>query len=278
MLSIFITAAIISFVVAVVLILINLTINKLFRLDIGGMFKLPKSYLIKDVLFISLVLFVFQVLLFLVNLNSVIYIFIVVVVVVSYPSIIQPYRLIKVGSYRNCELEKWLFVTVKIKCAVLISPKKFSNALAFGLLPMSKVIIISKDLYDNLTECQLKAIILHEAAHIKHRDLFILNAFSILFAFIQALLLSFLLANNYANQHTVLYFTYIGICGVALYFIPAPLYRYMELKADCFASNIVGSEMYVEMLVELDKITLQGLSKSDFYHPSLDKRIRNVCK
>lgn len=155
------TAAIISIIVAVFLILSNLVIDKLFKLDIGGLFNLSGKYLVVDAAAFAGIIFLYQLIFILTGRSSIFFVFLMVSILTTYPVLIQPYRLLRSGTYRSSELEEWLYTKTGIKAAILVSPKKISNALAFGVLPISRAIIISKDLQDNMTQSQLHAIVLH---------------------------------------------------------------------------------------------------------------------
>lgn len=272
------TAAIISIVVAVILIISGFLINKIFGLDIGGLFNLSGKYLIVDITVFAVIIFLYQLIFILTGRSSIFFVFLMASILTTYPVLIQPYRLLRSGTYRNSELEEWLQMKTGIKAAILVSPKKFTNALVFGVLPVSRAIIISKDLQENMTQSQLHAIVLHEAGHLKLKHTAILAVVNIVTAFALSLVLIFLLRNHVMDYSPLLYFTILDICGLSLYFIPAPLYRRLELKADSFAGRYVGGGSYAEMLLRLDEITNSGVSNNDFYHPSLKKRIINVKK
>jgi hypothetical protein len=53
---------------------------------------------------------------------------------------------------------------------------------------------------------------------------------------------------------------------------------FLEYDADRFAAKIVGKDAYTSMLKTLDGVTGGKLTKGDFLHPNLEKRIRNVEK
>ena len=271
------TATVISITVAAILTTSNFIISKVFKLDLSGLFGSSSKYLIIDALFFASILFILQVtILLLGGKGSVIYVFLTVAILVSFPVLIRPYRLVKSGTYRNYELEEWLFSKTGVKPSVLISPKKFSNALADGVLPISKVIVISRDLYENLTTDQLYAILLHEAGHLKSKHTIIIWILNVISAFTISLLIMFLLQNNVANEATFFYFLSIGACALSLYFAQVPIYRRFELAADLFASMHIGEKIYINTLYKLDDLSSSGLSNNDFHHPPLKKRVANV--
>jgi Zn-dependent protease with chaperone function len=240
--------------------------------------NLPRKHLIRDALALSVILFLFQSIFILLEKRSLFLVFIMVAVLSLYPVLIRPYRLIKQGTYRNSGLEKWLYEQTQMKAVILVSPKKFGNALAYGILPVSRVIIISKDLYDGFTPDQIHGIVLHEAGHLKYRHTLVLTVYNSIAAFLQSLLLMFLLRNNVMNESPLVYFSLIGAFALLQYFLPAPVYRLMELKADSYAARYLGGLSYAETLRRLDELTDSGVSKNDFYHPPLSKRIKNVEK
>ena len=51
---------------------------------------------------------------------------------------------------------------------------------------------------------------------------------------------------------------------------------FLEYDADLFAARRVGKTQYISMLKNLDQYTEGRLTKGDFLHPKLEKRIRNV--
>ena len=270
------TAAVTSITVAVIITLSNFIINKVFKLDLGWLLGSSYKRMVIDTICFAVILFIFQVIILLIGGGSILYVFVATTIIASYPVLVRPYRLVKSGTCRNHELEEWLFSKTKVKSSVLISPKKFTNALADGVLPVSKVIVISQDLYENLTTDQLYAVLLHEAGHLKNKHTIIIWLFNVITAFIISLLIMLLLRNNLANEAPLLYFLSLGACGLSLYFAQAPIYKRFELAADLFASEHIGKHIYINTLYRLDELTSSGLSNNDFYHPSLKKRVDNV--
>lgn len=267
-----ITAVIISIIAAVFLISSSLVLNKFSRVAFT---EFSTRNLFIDSGVTAIVIFCFQILALNFEINSMLIIFLAVSCIALYPNIIQPYRLVNRYLYRDKKMEMRLTMKSGLKVPIVMSPKKFNNAVAFGVLPFSRVIVISKELNERLSSSQLEAIVLHEAAHIKYRHVLIVNLFNITTAFIQAVVLSLMLKYN-VQDNILIYLGCLSICALFLYFAPALIYRRFELRADKFASVIVGKDTYTGMLNELDAITSLGLTNNDFYHPSLKTRISNV--
>lgn len=271
-------AAAVSLAVATFFGAFNALIDKIFGLDLRGVTGLPKKHLVWDALVAAAILFLLQSIFIFTRMNSLFIVLVFVSILTLYPSLIQPYRLLRRGTFRDRDLEKWIREQTHIEAVVLVSPKKFVNALAFGVLPALKIIIISEALREGMTTQHLHGILLHEAGHLKSRHVTTIALFSVVAACLQTILLTFMLRADMPLRHPFTYFSSLGACASLLYFLPAPLYRLMELRADSFAAHHVGPKVYADALRRLDELSGGAVTNSDFYHPQLKKRIENVSK
>lgn len=202
-------------------------------------------------------------------------------ILLSYGFIIKPYLYAMRAKNRDLETENRLLRELGIHAKVFVHEKNFTNALTFGALPFSSIIIISKDLYQNLDSNDLFAIVLHELGHVKKNHMLYLYIYNIVMAVTYSNVVTYIL--RYNDVFPTLQFLLIlmasgGALGLLWYFLIAPGMRFFEYRADAFAARILGSEQYCKMLNNLETVTKGAVSSYDFYHPSLKNRLRNAAK
>lgn len=201
-------------------------------------------------------------------------------ILLSYGFIIKPYLYAMRAKNRDLETENRLLRELGIHAKVFVHEKNFTNALTFGALPFSSIIIISKDLHENLDRDDFYAIVLHELGHVKKNHMLYLYIYNIVMAVAYSKVITYIL--RYDDVFPTLQFLLIlmasgGALGLLWYFLIMPGMRFFEYRADTIAARIVGSDQYCKMLNNLETITKGALSSFDFYHPSLKNRLRNAA-
>lgn len=199
-------------------------------------------------------------------------------ILLSYGFIIKPYVYSITTKNRDFELETKLKNDFNLNVKIFIHDIHFKNALTFGALPFSNIVVISQSLYQDFDKKIIYAIILHEIGHIKGFHMLFVFIYNLIMTLLFNYLLSFLLINSLNSWFFVILIMSCIIYGLIWYFLPVPLMRLFEFKADVFSSNFIGSDSYINVLKQMDSKTNGALSKNDFYHPPLYKRIENVNK
>ncbi len=197
-------------------------------------------------------------------------------VFVSYGFILKPYIYSRKAKNRDWELEKYV-KTCGYKVKIFISEKNFSNVLSYGSIPVSNIIILSKDIKTKFDNIDQRAIILHEIGHIKKFHLLYIYIYNLIVVFSFSNMLKYIFREYHEKQLLIIVFSCL-IFGLLWYFLIVPIMRIFEYQADLFASKIIGKEEYIQMLYKFDILTHQALSNNDFYHPSLKNRISYVSK
>jgi len=164
---------------------------------------------------------------------------------------------------------------------IYVTNFELTNAMASGFFKNNRVIVIGNTLLERLTEGELFAIISHEEAHHKAKDLIMYFGLMSLATFVFIIgvmwfpvLISFVLPS--LDKGFV-----IGIFGGlhALVFY-AILYSKVshnaEYRADIFAANIAGEINIINALNHLNSMTNGLLLKGSLTHPKLEKRILNI--
>jgi Zn-dependent protease with chaperone function len=209
-----------------------------------------------------------------------IFIFFIIAIFPTYEYFIQPIFLLYSNNLTRAEeLEKKNHFLKEYK--VFISKKYFANAFAFGVIPSTKAIIISKDIIDNLQELEIGAILAHEAGHLKKNHIFKLYTISLI-----GLLVGYL-TSFYFYPIIEKYPEYVhflrGLHGGFFYALPIWLLtsysqRFFEYEADRFSSEKTSGKLIISALKKLDALSKGKISSGGITHPSLDKRIKNIKK
>ncbi|MGB0838385.1 MAG: M48 family metalloprotease [Flavobacteriaceae bacterium] len=200
----------------------------------------------------------------------------------SFWFIINPFQYFihKDNYQRDRILEKELTNKGYLNYRVLISKKLKDNALATGIVPFFKQIIIAQNLKDDLTKDQINAIIMHEIGH--HRKhhitaLFIINALLQTSAFYILSAVHSLEIQEVWKEMSLIAITG-GLMGLAYYYIPGKIMYYLEYQADSYAAQIMGKEVTSSALIKLDELSGGKLTKGNINHPNLKKRLANIQK
>ena len=167
----------------------------------------------------------------------------------------------------------------KEKINIRVINKMYVNAYATGVIPFTKVILITKGALGQLTDDELQCLFYHEVGHLRKHHLFIL--FSVNFLFLVICMVIYL---NISHWLTSLYLPpiWVGLYWGLVYggfglFLSGFTQRELELEADHYASVRVGKEVYQKFLINLNKLTDEGLEKWAVNYPSLSERLRNVA-
>ena len=161
---------------------------------------------------------------------------------------------------------------------VYFTDKMSSNAIATGIIPFYKIIIISKDLKSSLNDAELKAIIYHEIGHHKKNHIFTIYILNVIifttYLYGYSLLADYEFQSKFYEGLSV--FLSGAICGLACYYIPNKILYFLEYQADSFSASINDKESMIKALISLDKLTDGKLTKGNIKHPNLEKRIANL--
>ena len=216
--------------------------------------------------------------------ESIIFSIVVVFAKPSYDFLILPtWYLIKNKNYSvNYKMSSFLD-RIGFPCRVILIKDGGQNAYATGILSANSIILISKDLYEKMSEKNMEAILCHEIGHHKKRHLiknyiiYLIIALIIYSIFyVRGIMFSLSEFNQIANLASVAFVG--GISGGIYYYIPAKFQKKYEYEADLFAAKKVGVKNYIDALKALDKISNGQVSKGGITHPTLRKRIENLRK
>ncbi|MRT92706.1 M48 family metallopeptidase [Ancylomarina sp. 16SWW S1-10-2] len=202
-------------------------------------------------------------------------------IISSYWFIINPLKyLFKAKKYfRDNELEDEI-KSEGYNYKILFTDQFVSNALATGIIPFHKIIIVGKNLKEKLTKAQLKAIIYHEIGH--HKRKHILKLF-----FVNIILqtIFFVMFSEILKLHiSVVYLEGLlvalagAIGGLLFWFVPNKVSFYFEYHADEYSASHYDRSAIIDSLTKLDEITEGKFTKGNSNHPSLEKRINNIAK
>ncbi|KGE15495.1 M48 family metallopeptidase [Sphingobacterium deserti] len=197
----------------------------------------------------------------------------------SYKSILKPFFCALQSRNRNALFEQYILAKTKMQVVVVISPVKFINAYAFGALPFSRLIVMSEQLVEQLTETDIKAVLLHEMGHLKGKHLLQLYLYNLFTVFMYYTLVMYFFRSSMDFTIAEKFSCIIAggaIFGLLAYFIPVPMMKKFEYDADYYAAKIIGVEHYSQMLQNLDQLTQRALTHSDFYHPNLQQRLNKL--
>lgn len=206
--------------------------------------------------------------------------FLVLSIVPTYEYLILPLVIINNNRLVEIELSNNLKSIIS-KLKVFKVHKNFANAYAIGVLPNSKSIILSGDLFTKMSEKELDGIIAHELGHLKENHLFKLYVSSLL-----ALLIGYLstfyfypmIEQTKFNIHILRAIHGAFFYGLPLWIIPSLFQRNLEYRADSYASRVVGKNNYINALKKLNEITNGKVKEGGLTHPSLDDRINNILR
>lgn len=200
----------------------------------------------------------------------------------SYDFLILPiWYLIKNKNYSVNYKMSYFLDKIGFPYRVILIKDGCQNAYATGILSGNSIILISKDLYEQMSEKNMKAILCHEVGHhkkghlIKNYIIYLIIAliiYSIFYA--RGIMFSLSEFNQISNLVSVAFVG--GISGAIYYYIPAKFQKKYEHEADLFAAKKVGLENYIDALKALDKISDGKVSKGGITHPTLENRIQHL--
>ncbi|MCC6004313.1 MAG: M56 family metallopeptidase [Thermofilum sp.] len=132
-----------------------------------------------------------------------------------------------------------LFIEERAKPAVYLiaAPNRASYSLSFP----KPIIFVTTGIIAELSEDELRGIIMHEYAHIKNRDSLILPLIGLV-GFSAGYMLYSLGSPAYV----------LGIYGASCYLLLSLLFKAVELRADVYAAKIAGRVSYARALLKLE--------------------------
>lgn len=206
--------------------------------------------------------------------------FLIISIVPSYEYLITPIVIIRNEKLVPVSLSKRV-ENLSNSIKVFKISKEFANAYAIGVLPNSKSIILSSDLFNEMNQIEIDGIISHEIGHLKKNHLLKLY-FSALLALLIGYISTFyfypMIENSNYNIHILRAVHGAFFYGLPVWIIPALFQRNFEYQADYYASKVVGKDDYINSLKKLDKMSNGTVTKGGISHPSLDKRINNIMR
>ncbi|MFO7940967.1 MAG: M48 family metalloprotease [Bacteroidales bacterium] len=225
---------------------------------------------------ISLLEFLFQ------SVNyKIIYYVLAASLISAYWFIVEPLKFLffRGDRVRGKELEKKL--TKKgYNYKILFSDAITNNAYATGIVPFCRVIILGSGLKKKLTPSQLEAIVYHEIGH--HERYHILKLFLInvvlQVVYLQMFSLVFRLPDNIGLLEPLIVACVGGAGGLVFWFVPNKVSLWFEYYADKYAAVHYSREVIIESLQRLDEISGGSLTRGNYSHPKLEKRVRNIIE
>ncbi len=196
-----------------------------------------------------------------------------------YASIIKPYLIILLNKKDRSKKYEDFLKKHNYYYPVFITDPPGKNAYALGFLPKGKVIMITKEMINSMSDRDIEAILLHEVGH--HQKKHLPYFFSIVL-FVNIIMILILV---FVNQHIK---KEIGIIDMVfmIWGVPYALIMYYleyirkpkELEADAFSAKILGAEVMINALNNFNMATEGRLEKHSNSHPVLSKRIKSLEK
>lgn len=163
---------------------------------------------------------------------------------------------------------------------ILFTNQIKSNAIATGIVPFYKTIIISNNLKDELTKTQLLAIIFHEIGH--HEKRHIIKLFFVNIVLQSIFFWMFFLVNRINFDVAIFEPLSIaivgGIGGFIFWYVPSKISFLFEYQADKYSADYYNKDEIMIALTKLDEISGGEISKGNYSHPNLQKRLKNIKK
>ena len=138
---------------------------------------------------------------------------------------------------------------------VCICPQQAPNAFATGRNPNNAVVAVTQGLLGMLNQQELRGVIGHELAHIKHRDILIQTVAATIAGAISALgyLLWFIpIGGGNRRGNPLAAIAMIILAPIAAMLIQMAISRKREYNADSYGAELAGSPMY--LATALDKL------------------------
>ena len=128
-----------------------------------------------------------------------------------------------------------------------ITPEMQANAFATGRDPQHAAVAVTQGLLQNLTPREVEAVIAHELAHIKNRDILISSIAAVLASMIGFIANFSLYSPQQNNENTNPLFAIVGAIAVSLLaplagvIIQMAISRAREFEADATAKQLLGT-------------------------------------
>lgn len=199
----------------------------------------------------------------------------------SYWFIINPFKYVfsRKKYFRDNELENEI-KNEGYNYQILFSDEITSNAYATGIIPFYKIIIVGKNLKEKLTKTQLKAIIYHEIGHHERKHIIKLFFINVMLQtiFVQIYSIIYRLDITINIIEPLLVALTGGLGGFLFWFIPNKVSTYFEYHADEYSALHYNREAMIDSLLKLDEISEGKLTKGNYNHPNLEKRLNYIQK
>jgi Zn-dependent protease with chaperone function len=192
----------------------------------------------------------------------------------SWISFINPWLFKKIDA-KDSKLEDLsdLLRQLGYKATVVELDENYS-AIMSGISYSHPLIGVGKGLSDKLSRKDITAVLLHEMGHARRRHILFLLFFDMILTFIMVKTIM----HDQDKQHILLSIFLNSFSVAVKVLVTFKIMYFLEYDADRFAAKIVGKDAYISMLKTLDGVVGGKLTKGDFLHPNLEKRIRNVEK
>lgn len=171
-------------------------------------------------------------------------------------------RLLKPGEY------EWLQNSVKAICResntplpkMAIARSGSPNAFVFGRTPRGATLVVTRGLLDMLTKDEVKAVIAHEVGHIKHKDMVVMTAVSVIPVIAYYIARFTIWGNRDRDRRDVGSAIVIGVVAFFIYIISNLLVLALSRMREYYSDRFAGESTKPGLLASgLAKITY-GLS------------------
>jgi STE24 endopeptidase len=155
-------------------------------------------------------------------------------------------------------------------------PEKFANAGVSGIL--HKYVFLTDHLIDKFSKEEILAIVAHEIGHIKEKHNLISGIYVIAFFIIWIYASKFLdLSSLSPYGYMMLWF----VVMLAFFLVLGKIMVYLEYRADRYAAETVGRDLYIKALSKLAEINVMKRKTGKLFnlftlHPSIEERIKKL--
>ncbi len=155
-------------------------------------------------------------------------------------------------------------------------PEKFANAGVSGIL--HKYVFLTDHLIDKFSKEEILAIVAHEIGHVKEKHNLISGIYVIAFFGI------WIYASKFIDQSRLSPYSFMALWFaviLAFFLILGRIMVYLEHRADRYAAETVGRELYIRALSKLAEINVMKRKTGKLYnlltlHPSIEGRIKKL--
>ncbi|MDY7396990.1 M48 family metalloprotease [Aureibaculum sp. 2210JD6-5] len=161
---------------------------------------------------------------------------------------------------------------------IFFTDKISTNAMATGIVPFYKIIILAKDLKVNLDSSELKAIVYHEIGHHKRKHIFIMYVLNVIILSLYLMGSTVMNEFDFPNKFFEGLSVFLGgaLFVLIVYYIPNKIMYFLEYDADSFSAIKNDRKHMISALKSLDELSDGKLTKGNINHPNLEKRIKNL--